>query len=220
MRVTVQIVVALVVVLAATGLMLRWRKVRRDHRRELHRSSDRRLLTPPPSPYATSKGFRLLDGEDAPLARPAPSRARLEADHDFIFSDLQAPLNDDAVGVTARRDELWALSRSAHRPKVHVTSWRLGVVVAVLLLILGLVGYEFVGVHSGSTSTTTSTTTTTIVTGAPGTVPPARFVIANLSAQSVTNPWSSATEELVGADVAVFESVPVGSTSLRIQARI
>jgi len=57
-----EIIGIVVAVLLIAGTVLRIRKVRRDEMRELSRPLERRLVSPPPSPYAPSKGFRLLDG--------------------------------------------------------------------------------------------------------------------------------------------------------------
>ncbi len=189
MKVAVEMIVVFVIAVMAAGSLLRWRKVNRDHRRERNAPTERRLLTPPPSPYATSKGFRLLDGEDGPLARPAPSRPRLDTDHDYVFSDSLSPLGDDSINASLRRDERWALSRSAHRPKIRVTSWRITAVAVVVLVLLGLVGYEFFGGHSRPSSSTTTSTTTTIASGAPGAIVPSRFVSATESSR-----WTIALE--------------------------
>ncbi len=65
-----KVIAVIVVLILALGTFLRVRKLRRDEMRALSKPVERRLMTPPPSPYAPSKGFRLLDGAGEPLARP------------------------------------------------------------------------------------------------------------------------------------------------------
>jgi len=179
-----------VLILVATGAALRVRKVRRDSVRELSRSTDRRLMSPPPSPYAPSKGFRLLDENGSPLTRPEPVRPRLEPDREYVFSDSQTPLSEDSPGASMRRDDLWALSRSAHRPKVHVTTRRVGGFALMVVAVLAVGGYLIGRLNSGSgpsaTSTSTSTTTTTAKQSTTTTTWPQRFVPVSQTTQSAT----------------------------------
>ncbi len=79
MALALKIVIVVVVVLVVAVAALRIRKLRRDEIRELSRPVERRLMSPPPSPYAPSKGFRLLDGPLDATRRPEPLRPRLEA---------------------------------------------------------------------------------------------------------------------------------------------
>jgi len=188
MKPLVEVVIVVVLILVVTGVALRVRKVRRDSLRDLSRSTDRRLMSPPPSPYAPSKGFRLLDENGAPFTRPEPVRPRLEPDREYVFSDSQTPLPEDSLGSSIRHDELWALSRSAHRPKVHVTSRRVGALALVVLIVLAAGGYLIGRLNAGSgpTATTTSTTTTAAPHSTTTTTWPPQFVPVSQTAQSAT----------------------------------
>ena len=190
MKWLVEAVIAVALVVFVTGVVLRVRKLRRDSVRELSRSTDRRLMSPPPSPYAPSKGFRLLDENGAPITRPEPARPRLEPDREYVFSDSQIPLSEELAGASLRRDELWALSRSAHRPKVHVTSRRAGGFALAVLAVLAVGGYLLGRLNSGSgpsvTSTSTTTTTVTRSTSTTTTTWPPRFVPVSQTLQSAT----------------------------------
>jgi hypothetical protein len=188
MKLLVEIIAGLAVALAIAVAVLRIRKVRRDSIRDISRSTDRRLMTPPPSPYASSKGFRLLDESGVPMSRPEPVRPRLEPDREYVFSDSQLPANDEPLGSSLRRNESWALSRSAHRPKVHVTTLRVAILAAIVLaiLIIGglLLGHFSPKAHSLTTTTTTSLSTTT--TGSTTTTWPKTFNPSSTTAQSAT----------------------------------
>jgi hypothetical protein len=112
---TVEIVGAVVVALIVITAVLRFRKLRRDEMRQLATPIERRLLTPPPSPYAPSKGFRLLDGPIDRLSRPEPVRPRLESDRDYVFSESQMPNYDDVRSVPLRHNETWAFFGTTRR---------------------------------------------------------------------------------------------------------
>jgi hypothetical protein len=157
------VVLILIVVVAAivlVGFGLRLRKLRRDDLRGRSAKIDRRLLTPPPSPYATSKGFRLLDGAAGESAPSAPPRPRLEPDHEYVFSDAQLPPYDMGNLARLRHDEHWALSRSARRSRFSSVAMRLLVIVGVIVLALALT--TFYVMHHGPTKGSGPTTTTTI----------------------------------------------------------
>jgi len=159
--VTTAIKVALVVFLALLLIVvaLRMRKLRRDEMRALERKSDPRLIVPPPSPYTPSKGFRLLNETEAPVAPRTPVRPRLEPDRTYVFSDFH-PVHVDVNPLQpARHDEEWALSRSANRSSLSLSGVRLLVVIVVAVLVLGVVGYYARDrIHHGTTTTTTITT--------------------------------------------------------------
>jgi len=85
MALAVKIIIIVVVILVVGVAALRIRKLRRDEIRELSRPVERRLMSPPPSPYAPSKGFRLLAARLTRRADPSPfgptrnrSRVRLQ----------------------------------------------------------------------------------------------------------------------------------------------
>jgi hypothetical protein len=153
LKIVLLLVVLMVIVIAA----LRIRKLRRDEIRELSRPVERRLMSPPPSPYAPSKGFRLLDGPLDETHRPEPMRPKLETDREYVFSESQTA--DDAVVPThLRHNEKWALSKSARRSASY-TGLRVGVIALVIILIVGAVGLYIQ--HRKSPPPTVPTTTTT-----------------------------------------------------------
>lgn len=166
MKLAIEIVAAIVVVLLLAGTLLRVRKIRRDEKRELSRPLDRRLVVPPPSPYAPSKGFRVLDGSDQSLDRPAMERPRIDPARHYVFSDP-----DEPPVIRARHNEDWFLSRSAHRSTASVVGRAVAIVVVVGLVIAVVVTYY---VHhdpapkqrTGDTTTTTTKPPTTTTTAA------------------------------------------------------
>jgi hypothetical protein len=158
MSVALKIVIAAVVLLVIAMVALRLRKLRRDEMRKIASRVERRLLVPPPSPYTPSKGFRLLDGPlNAEAPRLEPPRPRLEADHDYVFSESQLPSYQESVSPLGRHDERWALSKSARPARFASASSRLGVIVLVILF-AAIVGAYYVK-HGNVPSTTTTTTT-------------------------------------------------------------
>jgi hypothetical protein len=156
--------VALVVILALLLVVvaLRMRKLRRDEMRALEKRTDPRLVVPPPSPYQPSRGFRLLDGTEAPSTPRTPMRPRLEPDREYVFSDFHPARVDVNPLQPARHSEDWALSRSANRSSMSLRGIRLLVVVIVVVLLLGVIGYFARDrVDRGPSTTTTHVTTTT-----------------------------------------------------------
>ncbi len=163
-------------VVAALGLAvvaLRVRKLRRDDRRLMARPLDRRLVSPPPSPYRPSQGFRLLDGDDPDEMRPTPQRPRLEPSHDYVFSELSGPGGEERPALSNRHDSEWALARSQHRAGSPAGA-RLLLTLVVLAAAASVAGYELRHRGGGSTTTTTLATTTTAPTTS--TTWPAGFV--------------------------------------------
>lgn len=155
---------AVAVVLVVGVGALRWRKLRRDERRRASRSIDRRLLRPPPSPYAPSQGFKLLDGA-APLGRPAPERPRLDPDHEYVFSDSPG---EDRPGAPGRHDTRWALERASRGTGLSSGARALLVLVSAAVLV-GAVGYALRRPHHphGSAATTTTSAPATTTTNWP-----------------------------------------------------
>jgi hypothetical protein len=156
--------VALVVILALLLVVvaLRMRKLRRDEMRALEKRTDPRLVVPPPSPYQPSRGFRLLDGTEAPSTPRTPMRPRLEPDREYVFSDFHPARVDVNPLQPARHNEDWALSRSANRSSMSLRGIRLLVVIIVVVLLLGVIGYFARDrVDRGPSTTTTHVTTTT-----------------------------------------------------------
>lgn len=168
MTLAVEVIIALLIVLILAAGLLRYRKLHNDHVRA-DAMKPTRLVSPPPSPYATSKGFRLVDkanettGADKPSA---PARPRLEPTHEYVFGESQVPAYDVEALAHLRHDEKWALSRSARRAKFTPTFMRKVAVVVVVLLVLAVGAFYFFhhsknGSNGGANSTSTSTTTRT-----------------------------------------------------------
>lgn len=129
----VKIVGAVFVFLLAIAVILRMRKLRRDEMRELAKPVERRLITPPPSPYRPSKGFRLLDGTNEPLARPEVERPRLDPSRPYVFGESSGP--EEVVPAPLRHSQDWFLTRSSHRSGLSIWLRRIVVVVVVVVVI-------------------------------------------------------------------------------------
>jgi hypothetical protein len=152
-----EVIGIVVAVLLIAGTLLRIRKVRRDETRELSRPLERRLVSPPPSPYAPSKGFRLLDGSGEPVTRPPLERPRLDPGRQYVFSDSQSP--EESSALHARHNDDWFLSRSSHRSTGSLVARSVAIVLAIAVVVAIIVTYA-VGHHGPKSSTTTTTTTT------------------------------------------------------------
>jgi len=155
---------AVVVVLVMVGVALRVRKLHRDEMRDLSRPVERRLMAPPPSPYEPSKGFRLLDREGTPLARPPVERPRLDPSQHYVFSELSGA-NEDVGPSHLRHKDDWFLSRTSHRSTLS-TVLRALTVIALVALVVAVLATYYVQRRDGpkhhDTTTTTHATTTTI----------------------------------------------------------
>lgn len=168
MTLAIEVIIALFVVLILAVGVLRYRKVHHDHLRA-EAVKPTRLVSPPPSPYATSKGFRLVDQASETTGADklsTPARPRLEPTHEYVFGESQTPAYDVEALAHLRHDEKWALSRSARRAKFTPTFVRKVVVVVVVLLALAVGAFYFLhlaksGPNGGGNSTSTSTTTRT-----------------------------------------------------------
>ena len=182
MTVVIEAVTVVVVIVLLTAVALRWRKIRRDERRL---SSVGTLISPPPSPYQSAKGFRLLDG-DSPIPHPEPAPLRLESSHEYVFGD--APLSDDEVSIGPQRHDVqWALDRSAHRSPL---ARRRQVVVLLVAIVVVIVGLFVVVRHPWSSARTN--------TGAPVVVPASiadrgwsGYLVAEAPSRDATLTWSS-----------------------------
>jgi hypothetical protein len=170
MPVALDIVIAVVVLLVVATAALRIRKLRRDELRETARPVERRLMSPPPSPYAPSKGFRLLDGPLEEKIRPEPSRPRLESDREYVFSESQMSGDGEVVPTPLRHNEKWALSKSA-RHSTSFTGLRVAVIAVVVVVLVGGFGIYLQHRDAKNSPTTTTTrppsTTTTSALGLP-----------------------------------------------------
>lgn len=127
--------------------------------RELSKPLDRRLVAPPPSPYAPSKGFRLLDESGEPQERAPVERPRLDPNRHYVFSE-STPSGEDLVPSRARHNDDWFLVRSSNRSTVSIVLRRVGVVVLLALVVTVVVTYYY-NQHPARPATTTTTTTTT-----------------------------------------------------------
>lgn len=135
----VKVVVALFVVLLAVATVLRVRKLRRDEMRELSKPAERRLMTPPPSPYAPSKGFRLLDSSGEPLERPPVARPRLDPERRYVFGETGG--GEEIAPPHVRHGDDWLLSRSLRRPTLGTWVVRLLVALVIVVAIAVVVTY-------------------------------------------------------------------------------
>ena len=157
MSAVIKVVLVLIIVLVLLGVALRARKVRRDELHERRSRRDRGLLAPPPSPYASSKGFRLIDPAGGPgePSRTEPPRPRLESDRDYVFGEAPSGPLEEVSPPSHRHDERWALERSLHRSTMPVRP-RVAVVVIAILLVLVVATYAMRGRHHPPSTTTTS----------------------------------------------------------------
>jgi hypothetical protein len=185
MNLALKIGVVIVVVLVVAVAALRIRKLRRDEIRELSRPVERRLMSPPPSPYAPSKGFRLLDGPLDSSRRPEPTRPRLETDREYVFSESQMPGDLDVVPTQLRHSEKWALSKSARRP-ASFTGLRVAIIAVVVILVVGALGFYLQHEHSPGTSSTTTSTKPPATTTTTTTIATTSFVATSTSGGTAT----------------------------------
>jgi hypothetical protein len=175
------VIAAVVVVLGA--VLLRLRKLRRDEMRKIAARVDRRLMVPPPSPYAPSKGFRLLDGPVNDQGHHEPPRPRLEPDREYVFSESQLPSYAESVSPLGRHDERWALSKSVRPSKFSSLGARLLVLVLVLAVIAIVTLYY---VQPGARVKPPPTTTTTAKTSNVNVVGPTTLSPSSTSGQDAT----------------------------------
>jgi hypothetical protein len=168
MILALEIVGIVVAVLLIAATVLRIRKVRRDGMRESSQPMDRRLVSPPSSPYAPSKGFRLLDGAGESLTRPPVERPRLDPGRQYVFGDSQNL--EEASTLHTRHNDDWFLSRSSHRSTSSLVTRSVGVILAIAIVVVVIVAYAVdhrppKGSASTTTTTTRPPTTTTTVSG-------------------------------------------------------
>lgn len=197
MALAIKIGVVVVVVVVVTAAALRIRKLRRDEIRELSRPVERRLMSPPPSPYAPSKGFRLLDGPLDATRRPEPLRPRLETDREYVFSEAQTVGDGEVVPTPTRHSQQWALSKSARRP-ASMTGLRVAVIAFIIVAVAGAIGLFLQHRHpKGNTTTTTSTRPPTTTTTTRATLP-ASFVATFTSGETATYQVPRAMYQVIG----------------------
>ena len=159
MLLVLKVLAAVVLVVLVTVVTLRVRKLRRDQAREIARTVERRLVTPPPSPYTPSKGFRLLDGHESGTVRPSPLRPRLDPERHYVFSETSSNPPEDVVPSISRHDQEWLLNRSSSRSSL-VGVGPIALIVLVIVFVVAAV-VLYARHHNGPTTSTTTTTTTT-----------------------------------------------------------
>ena len=181
-------VISFLVVLLFVGVGLRARKLRRDEARQRLASRDQRLVTPPPSPYVPSRGFRLVDelGDVAPMPRSQPARPSLEANRTYVFGDPQLPTVEERTSSTLRHDSRWALERSAHRSPTSGLSARTLIIAVLVVVLIAGAAYAMRSRHAVPNN---SLTPTTVSGGSPAatTTPtwPSAFVATAVTGQGV-----------------------------------
>lgn len=172
MILTIELIIVVVIILIVAVGLLRIRKLRYDHLRGDAVKSTR-LITPPPSPYASSKGFRLVENASDTTGdekRAAPARPRLEPSREYVFGESQTPTYDVEALAQLRHDERWALSRSARRARFTPSFVRKLALVVLLALVLAIGAFYYFG-HSNQSPSSSTTTTTTKTGMAPAIAP-------------------------------------------------
>jgi hypothetical protein len=211
---TLLVVAAVLAAMVLAVVALRVRKLRRDERRLMSRPVDRRLVSPPPSPYQPSRGFRLLDGTVPTDTRPTPQRPRLEPSRDYVFSELSGPGGDERPELPTRHDAEWALTRSQHRAGAPAGA-RFLFVVVVLIAGISVAGYALR--HHGPRGHPTTTLVPTTVGPTSTTTWPARLspASADPSAKTATYlvPASRYVVAVSGAAGAVWTVYRMGAAN-------
>ena len=212
-----KIVAVLVVALLVVGTALRVRKLRRDDTRELSKPVERRLFSPPPSPYEPSKGFRLLDDAGDPVARPPVERPRLDPNRHYVFSESSSH-TDEVVASHSRHGDDWFLTRSSHRSAFSIVMRRLAIIVLIGLIIAVIATY-YVNHHSPkvpkgtSSDSTTSLTTTAASATSTKAAFPTSFTAASTSGDDANYSVPASSYQVVvsgtrGATWAVYNMGP------------
>ena len=167
MTLAIEVVVAVLIIVVVGAAALRFRKLRQDDlRSEAVKPS--RLVTPPPSPYATSKGFRLVEDATTPTSdekHATPPRPRLEPAREYVFGDAPSTPYDLEALAQQRHDERWALSRSARRATFTPSFLRKLVIVLLILMVLAVGSFYLFHRATPNANSSTSTTSTTTKTG-------------------------------------------------------
>ena len=186
MTLALKIVLVIVIVLLLAGVGLRARKLRRDELRQHNTHGDQRLMRPPPSPYVTSKGFRLVDdaGNATTSTRPAPPRPRLEPDQEYVFGESQTTSFEEISPPSTRHDTRWALERSLHHSTVPARSRRtVAVLVVVALVLIAISAYAMRSRRPSPVPSTVASTTTTLASGVAW---PHSFIAASIAGGAAT----------------------------------
>jgi uncharacterized protein YxeA len=185
----VEIVVVIVVVMLVITALLRFRKLRRDESRDLAKPVELRLVAPPPSPYETSKGFRLLGKDGVPESRPAVERPRLDPDRHYVFNDAMSGVEDFAA-FHSRHSDRWFLSRSSHRSALSILSRRMVVVILAVVVIVVVATYYVTDHSKKNTNGSANLSTTTLRTSSSATTTstpmPSAFVATSTTGDDAT----------------------------------
>ncbi len=142
-------VVAVVVVVVLGVLVARVRRVRRGDATAPVGPVEGRLVSPPPSPYETSRGFRLLEPGESPHPRAPTARPRLDPERSYVFSDAVSP--EEVVPTSRRHNEAWFLAHSSRRSGFVRWATVLLALVVAAALVAAVVAYYL---HHGSSGPT------------------------------------------------------------------
>ncbi len=145
MTVALVSVVAVVVVVVLGALVARVRRVRRGDATAPAGPVEGRLVSPPPSPYETSRGFRLLEPGESPHPRAPAARPRLDPERSYVFGDAVAP--EEVVPSARRHDEEWFLAHSSRRSGLVRWATVLLALAVVVAVVAAVVAYYL---HHGS----------------------------------------------------------------------
>ncbi|HQU25930.1 MAG TPA: hypothetical protein PLS29_02745 [Acidimicrobiales bacterium] len=146
MTIALVAVVTIVVVVVLGALVARVRRVRRGDATAPAGPVEGRLVAPPPSPYETSRGFRLLEPGESPHPRPTTARPRLDPERSYVFSDAVSP--EEVVPTARRHDEAWFLAHSSRRSGLVRWGVALLGILVVAALVAAVVAYYL---HRGAT---------------------------------------------------------------------
>ena len=148
MTIVLVVLVAVVVVGVLGALVARVRRVRRGDATAPAGPVEGRLVAPPPSPYETSRGFRLLEPGESPHPRAPTARPRLDPERSYVFGDALAP--EEVVPTARRHDEAWFLAHSSRRSGIVRWATALLALVVVAALVAAVVAYYLHHGASGS----------------------------------------------------------------------
>jgi hypothetical protein len=175
----VRIVAVVVLILGAVVAVLRWRKLRRDAKRDAARQL---MHIMPASPYEPAKGFRVLGKGEGVTVR-TPDRPRIENGVTRVFSDMASSEEPIAVG-RQRHNEDWALERALSSRSMPISFRGVAITVVALIFIVGVVGLAYNYRHHHAVATTTTTTqavTTTTVAPSTTTTLPSKYTLTSTS---------------------------------------
>jgi len=100
----------------------------------------------PPSPYAPSRGFKILAGDEAPTPDEAPPVPKIETDGELIFGDGLHAYETPAM-PKLRHDEQWAIDRSMRRvPTLRTLKHRRQRIAAAVVIVAAVAALFATGV--------------------------------------------------------------------------